>query len=191
MLLGCPGRPLPHLIAAQLAADGDGTADANEVLAGAVVEVARSDAPAGALLERMQARWEAVLATMPEPTRAEAAGYVAAMTRRLPALLAQPYLRDLCSFDPDPVLRRISCPTLALWGEYDQGRKLPNASAWQVARALAEGTSAAFRIVQVPAVNHFLQPCATGAMNEFARIEETIAPDVLRAVVEWSTRWRD
>lgn len=128
---------------------------------------------------------------MPPAARADAERYVASMTRKLPVLLGAPYLRDVFCFDPEPVLARVACPVLALWGEYDQGGKLANRSAWEMARILAQGPCTDFEVVQVPRTNHFLQPCTTGRMDEVARIREDVAPAVLRVVVAWANRHRE
>ncbi len=36
-----------------------------------------------------------------------------------------------------------------------------------------------------PNVNHMFQTCKTGSINEYASIEETTAPQVLRTMSEW------
>ena len=36
-----------------------------------------------------------------------------------------------------------------------------------------------------PGLNHLMQPAPTGALGEYAQIETTIAPAVLKAITEW------
>jgi hypothetical protein len=36
-----------------------------------------------------------------------------------------------------------------------------------------------------PKLNHLFQICETGALSEYVRIEETIAPEVLKAIADW------
>lgn len=36
-----------------------------------------------------------------------------------------------------------------------------------------------------PGLNHLFQHCTTGAVNEYAQIEETISPEVLKDITEW------
>ena len=60
-----------------------------------------------------------------------------------------------------------------------------------MAESLARGACSSFQIVQVPRTNHLLQPCESGALDEIARIEETVSPEVLHLVVEWCSRSAD
>ena len=186
VLLGCPARPLPALIAAQMAADGDGSAETATFLGNAAAELALESPDAADLFDRIQKRWKDLVSTLPEDERPGAELFVASMSRTLPVLLGSVYLRELYCFDPGPVLQRVRCPVLAVWGEYDQGRKLANSSAWEMTRHLASGLCASFQVAQVPRVNHFLQTCRTGGIDEIPRIEETVSPEVLGLVVEWS-----
>lgn len=188
VLLGCPTLPLPALIAAQLAAEGDGSVETGTLLGGAAAEIAR-EVPAGPeLIELVRARWRELVDAMPVAEREGAERFVSSMSRRLGFLLGTRYLHSVYVFDPAPALERIACPVLGVWGEYDQGRKLPNASAWELTRLLAGGACSSFRIAQVPRTNHFMQTCTSGALDELARIEETVSPEVLRLVVEWSVQ---
>jgi pimeloyl-ACP methyl ester carboxylesterase len=186
VLLGSPARPLPLLIAAQLAADGDGTIAINEQLGAAAAEVVRGTPAAADLPGRVQEAWRALLEAMPAADRQHADRFVASLTRSLPALLGPVYLRDLFCFDPSPALRSITCPVLAIWGEYDQGGKLANSSVWELARLLGQGACSDFCILQVPRTNHCMQTCATGRLDEVPRIEETVAPSILRALQSWA-----
>ncbi|MGH3777198.1 MAG: hypothetical protein ACRDRR_15945 [Pseudonocardiaceae bacterium] len=36
-----------------------------------------------------------------------------------------------------------------------------------------------------PQLNHLMQPATTGALDEYARIETTISPEVLDTVTQW------
>jgi pimeloyl-ACP methyl ester carboxylesterase len=166
VLLGCPARPLPFLMAAQAAAAGDGTETVNERLAAAAAEVLRASAGAPDAGSLVEARWRELVADMPAPARADAERFTGSMARKLRAFVGSTCLRDMLCFDPEPVLRRVACPVLAMWGELDQGGKLPNASAWEMARILGQGACADFAVLQVPRVNHLLQTCVTGRMDE-------------------------
>ncbi len=187
VLLGCPARPLTDLIAAQLAAEGDGSLAANEAFGREAARLVAASGPEVEVAARIHERWNELLAELPAAERPLQERYVASMSRKLPGMLQVAYLRDLLCRDPRTALAGLRCPVLALWGEYDQGRKLANASAWEAARVFAESGLADFDVVQVPRVNHFLQTCATGGIEEIATIEETIAPRVLRSIVDWTS----
>jgi uncharacterized protein len=40
-------------------------------------------------------------------------------------------------------------------------------------------------VKQMPGLNHLFQSCTTGLLDEYAKIEETIAPAVLEMVADW------
>lgn len=39
--------------------------------------------------------------------------------------------------------------------------------------------------VELPGLNHLLEPCTTGTVAEYGRIEETMAPAALEVVAKW------
>lgn len=42
-------------------------------------------------------------------------------------------------------------------------------------------------IVELPGLNHLLQPATTGSVGEYRDIEETVAPVALETVANWIT----
>ena len=48
--------------------------------------------------------------------------------------------------------------------------------------ALAAGGNARAQIESLPGLNHLFQTAQTGTADEYARLDETIAPDVLRRI---------
>lgn len=49
-----------------------------------------------------------------------------------------------------------------------------------IEKALKEAGNTNFRIMEIPNVNHLFQTCKTGAVTEYAEIEETISPQFQR-----------
>lgn len=100
---------------------------------------------------------------------------------------ASPWNGYFLRYDPRPALRRVQCPVLALNGERDvQVSAKENLSA--IAAALAEGGNKQVTIKALPELNHFFQHCKTGALSEYATIEETISPEVLTMMSDWIRR---
>ena len=98
-----------------------------------------------------------------------------------------PELQSLIRHDPVPVLKALQCPVLALGGTLDAqvpaAQNLP-----AIAAALAQSKNQDYQIVSLPKLNHLFQTASTGASEEFANIEETIAPAVLETIAAWLTR---
>jgi len=100
------------------------------------------------------------------------------------AMMESLTFRDLLALDPGPILRKLTCPVLALNGSLDtQVSAKQNLPA--IAAALAESSSKDWQVVQLPGLNHLFQTAKTGGVGEYNSIEETIAPLALRAVNAW------
>jgi hypothetical protein len=50
---------------------------------------------------------------------------------------------------------------------------------------LASGPSPKSAFVELPGLNHLFQRAATGSPSEYGSIEETIAPEALKAMGDW------
>lgn len=96
--------------------------------------------------------------------------------------LANDWSRYLLQYEPAAFLSRMRVPILALNGALD--RQVPadeNLSA--IKTALAHNRDVTIR--KLDGLNHLFQTARTGAIGEYADIEETIAPVVLGIVTEW------
>ncbi len=94
------------------------------------------------------------------------------------------WFRELLAYDPAATLRRVKCPVLALNGERDlQVAAKENLGA--IRDALAAGGNNEVKTIELPGLNHLFQTCRTGAVSEYAQIEETFAPAALTLLSEW------
>lgn len=92
---------------------------------------------------------------------------------------SQPWMRTFLSLDPAPYLAKTRCPILALNGTMDC-QVLP-----QNLDGVATATDHRAETVLLPGLNHLFQHCLTGGSDEYLFIEETIAPEVLKAMADW------
>lgn len=102
----------------------------------------------------------------------------------LPALpqLKTPYMQYFLTTDVRNILSEVKCPVLAVNGTKDtQVVYLPNLE------ALKDGLPTGDKncIKAMDGLNHAFQHCTTGAVSEYATIEETISPDLLKLIAEW------
>jgi alpha-beta hydrolase superfamily lysophospholipase len=94
-----------------------------------------------------------------------------------------PWWRFVFGYDPEPVLRGVHCPVLALNGAKDQQVwHTQNLDAIEAAVSAGEGNVTAIRY---PNLNHLFQPASTGAPSEYADIETTFDEGVLDDVLAW------
>ena len=98
--------------------------------------------------------------------------------------LNTPWFRDLLDYDPQPALRALRCPVLALNGEKNlQVSAKTNLAA--IRAALAESGSKLVRVEELPGLNHLFQTCQTGLPVEYGKIEETFSPVALALIADW------
>ncbi len=87
-------------------------------------------------------------------------------------------------YDPKPTLMKVKCPVLAINGELDL-QVPPKENLAAIEKALKAGGNTNYTIRELPKHNHLFQRAQTGAMSEYAKIEETISPIALEAIAKW------
>lgn len=102
---------------------------------------------------------------------------------QLPVLTSR-WFRHLLQHDPAPVLKKIRVPVLALFGGKDL-QVPPAQNAPVMEKALQAGNNQDFAVEVLPGLNHLFQHAETGLVDEYARIEETMAPEVLERIARW------
>ncbi|MBO9713735.1 alpha/beta fold hydrolase [Sphingomonas sp.] len=98
------------------------------------------------------------------------------------AQLATPWFRYFFRYDPAPNLRAIRVPVLAMNGSLD--RQVPAGENLPAIRAALKDDKDV-TIVELPGLNHLFQTAKTGAVGEYAEIEETVAPVALEKMASW------
>jgi hypothetical protein len=97
--------------------------------------------------------------------------------------LMQPWMKYFLRYDPVTSLKKVQCPVLAINGEKDVQVTPDNLAI--ISNALKKGGNNNITIKEFPNLNHLFQECKTGAMSEYATIEQTFAPFVLQEVSDW------
>ena len=87
-------------------------------------------------------------------------------------------------YDPGPILRKVKCPVLALNGEKDlQVAAKDNLAA--IHDYVVAGGNRHVKTVELPGLNHLFQTCQTGAIAEYAEIDETFNAGALKVISDW------
>ncbi|HOF03361.1 MAG TPA: alpha/beta hydrolase [Atribacterota bacterium] len=98
--------------------------------------------------------------------------------------MLSPWFRYFLTYDPKPALSKVKCPVLAINGEKDlQVPPVENLKA--IEEALLNGGNRDFMVRELPGLNHLFQTAQTGSPEEYALIEETIAPIALKLMSDW------
>jgi pimeloyl-ACP methyl ester carboxylesterase len=100
------------------------------------------------------------------------------------AMLLPPWFRFFLSYDPAEALRKTRCPVLALNGSLDV--QVPaDLNLAAIEKALREGGNTRVTTIKLEGLNHLFQHAKTGAVQEYAQIEETFAPEAMKIVADW------
>ena len=94
--------------------------------------------------------------------------------------------RQRLLFDPEPLLRTLRIPVLALFGSRDV--QVPAAANAPLMEAAIAGSSPLSDVMILDGLNHVFQTARTGAIEEYAHLEETIAPRALAEITPWLRR---
>lgn len=99
--------------------------------------------------------------------------------------VSSPWFRAFLDDDPAPELRKLTKPALVIAGSKDL-QVDPAVNLPIIRAALAKNAGA--QIVELPGLNHLLQPAKTGLPAEYGAIAITVDPAVLDLVTHWVTR---
>lgn len=99
------------------------------------------------------------------------------------ALADKPFLRAILSADTTQDWRKVRVPVLALNGSLDH--QVPVESMHGIVAALKAGGNKKVSALVLPRLNHLFQTATTGAEDEYAKIDETIAPLALQKMVQF------
>ena len=96
--------------------------------------------------------------------------------------IVSPWFLEFLNYDPRRHLASAKAPILALYGERDL--QVPPAQSTPVLHDLNAQTGA-IDVQVLPGLNHLFQTAETGSPEEYARIDETMAPAALAAIGGW------
>ncbi len=95
-----------------------------------------------------------------------------------------PWFRYFLTYDPKLTLMKVKCPVLAIIGEKDR-QVPPKENLHAIEEALKAGGNKHYTIRELKGLNHLFQTAETGALSEYAKIEETISPTALKVIGDW------
>lgn len=98
--------------------------------------------------------------------------------------ISSPWMVGLLKYRPASVFQKVKCPVLAINGEKDLQVPAPE-NLGGIQSALTQAGNKKVTVKSFPNLNHLLQECKTGAIGEYAEIEQTISPLVLDEITRW------
>jgi len=101
--------------------------------------------------------------------------------------LAYPWMQFFLRYDPASALEKVKCPVLAVIGSKDfQVPAKENLDA--ISAALKKTGNTKATVKEYPGLNHLFQECTTGSSAEYAIIEQTFSPEVLKDLGDWISK---
>ncbi len=94
------------------------------------------------------------------------------------------WMRYFLTYDPAPMLAKVSCPVLVLFGGKDM-QVPPKQSEKPIVDALTKGGNQEFVVEIFPSANHLFQDAVTGSPSEYANLKKEFVPGFLDKITEW------
>ncbi len=189
VLLAGPGVSGGDLLRQQLrriaAANGAGPELIEEIAAlqGRALDIIGADMPRTEAEAALREVVTVQLAATPETAGLSGEQLEAAVSAAVESYLT-PWFRFFVNYDPRPALGGLAVPTLALFGGKDtQVDADQNQTAMEAAFAASSNQDITVR--RFSDMNHLFQTAGTGSPAEYAMIEETMAPEVLKTIGDW------
>jgi pimeloyl-ACP methyl ester carboxylesterase len=184
VLLAGPAVPGHELMVAQVGAIAkarkmpQATIDQQKQLQGELLSIILHQQDSLEAAQQLQSLLTLSYEEMPQQDGASAP--TAAQINVQVAQLLSPWFRGFVAYNPQPALREIQIPTLALFGGKDV--QVPAISNMSAIEALQNKHIQARAF---PDYNHLFQPATTGLPQEYGTIETTMAPEVLETISQW------
>ena len=100
------------------------------------------------------------------------------------AAMVQPWQHFFLTYDPATDLEKLKVPVLSLNGSNDV--QVPaEINQRGIRKALERAGNTQVVIKELPGLNHMFQESETGAMSEYASLEQTMSPLALREISAW------
>jgi uncharacterized protein len=128
-------------------------------------------------------RFELQLASVPAEQRPDDATMRQIISANQEAVVA-PAFRAFLAFDPQPYLRQLTVPILAIFGGLD-AQVVAEQSEGPMREALAAAGNPDATVITFDGLNHLMQPAVTGNVDEYGAIAITIDPVVLDTIEAW------
>jgi pimeloyl-ACP methyl ester carboxylesterase len=111
-------------------------------------------------------------------------GYASMAAQQAVAQSKIPWIRYYMNYDPQPVLTKVKCPTLILFGELDT-QVVASQNLEVMKNALEQAGNKNVAIVVVTKANHLFQESQTGSPTEYATLKKEFAPEFLEVIQGW------
>lgn len=106
------------------------------------------------------------------------------MSNQESKIIAMPWFVYFLKITPDDYWSKLKIPVLALNGTLDM-QVISKENLNGIKTSLEKAKNNQFEIVEFPNLNHLFQEAKIGSVEEYAQLEQTIAPTVLEKMSSW------
>ena len=189
VMMAGPGLPgdsilmLQSVLVAKAEGSPDSTVEKNAGVERALLDLAKTKLDSAALTAKLR---PLLKQAMPQfsPADSQASHSADQAVERQIRQVLSPWFRYFIAYDPRPALTKLRQPVLAINGEKDV-QVAPKENLAAIEAALKAGGNKDYLVKELPGLNHLFQTANTGAVSEYAKIDETISPTALQAMGDW------
>ena len=98
------------------------------------------------------------------------------------------WFRFFLNYKPENYLPKVKSAIFALNGENDC-QVISSSNLNAIKKILEESDHKSYKVTELKKLNHLFQTSETGLPNEYAKIEETFAPEALKIILEWMNKY--
>lgn len=99
-------------------------------------------------------------------------------------LYLSPWYKAQATYNPKDLLPHLKCPILIINGSLDVFQS-PDQNFPAIQKALLESGNKDFTLMVAPDVNHVMQMAKTGFPTEYAKLQNTVSPIILKTITFW------
>lgn len=109
--------------------------------------------------------------------------YSKGMARMQVKQVISPWFKYFVSYNPANAIKKINCPTLALFGEKDT--QVPPEQNVEPFKNAFVGREKLLELIVIPSANHLFQKAGTGSASEYGQLEKAFVPEFLPTILKW------
>jgi pimeloyl-ACP methyl ester carboxylesterase len=162
----------------------DAAIERDEIFSGKIYNVLKTETDTTVIKEKITVLFKEYYESLSPEEKQKAGESVDVLLQQNLRMINSPWFKYFLTYDPRPVLDKVTIPALALYGEKDL-QVPPKENIPEMEKALGKNGNKFSKVMEFDGLNHLFQHAVTGSPTEYATIEETFSYDVIDVMVNW------